>query len=282
MSINSTTAGRVADAPSNSWVYRLLPVGLWPYAQLARWDRPIGWWLLLWPCLWSLALSWGVSEAALDASLLVQAVLFWAGAVAMRGAGCTYNDIVDVGIDAQVSRTASRPIPSGRVSKIQAAFILVLQAFVGLLVLIGLCLLVEPFNQFAFVLACASLGVVAFYPFAKRVTNWPQFVLGLSFSWGALMGWAVAFGEVSTPAVLLYAGSILWVIGYDTIYAHQDREDDAIVGVRSTARLFGERTVQALLVLYGGTLVLFAAAFSMCLISLPVMLLFGYSSSLAA
>ncbi|EFL88846.1 4-hydroxybenzoate octaprenyltransferase [Ahrensia sp. R2A130] len=261
MSTNSTTAGRVADAPSNSWVYRLLPVGLWPYAQLARWDRPIGWKLLLWPCMWSLALAWSVAGETIEPTLLAQIALFWAGAVAMRGAGCTYNDVVDVDIDAKVARTASRPIPSGRVSKMQATVFLVAQALAGLLVLLGLCALSEPFNGYAFILACSSLGVVAFYPFAKRLTDWPQFVLGLSFSWGALMGWAVVFGELSAPPVLLYIGSILWVIGYDTIYAHQDREDDAIVGVRSTARLFGDRTVQALLILYGGTLILFAAAY---------------------
>lgn len=179
----------------------------------------------------------------------------------MRGAGCTYNDIVDVGIDAKVSRTASRPIPSGRVTRVQARSFFVFQVAVGGVVLISLCLFSTNFNLFAFGLAIASLIIVACYPFAKRVTDWPQLVLGLAFSWGALMGWAVIFSSLSLTAALLYVGSIFWVIGYDTIYAHQDREDDALVGVRSTARLFGKKTKLALSLLYTGTVVLFAAAY---------------------
>jgi 4-hydroxybenzoate polyprenyltransferase len=261
--------GRVADAPSRHWVYRLLPRWLWPYAQLARWDRPIGWWLLLWPCWWSAALA-AVAYARPGEPLSTllpspwHIALFLLGAVAMRGAGCTYNDIVDEDIDSQVERTRSRPLPSGQVTRRQAWTFLVLQALAGLGVLL-------QFNDFAVLLGVASLGIVAIYPFMKRFTNWPQFVLGLAFSWGALMGWAAVFADVDAPAILLYFGSILWVIGYDTIYAHQDKEDDAIVGVRSTARLFGENTKSWLAGLYGGALMLFALAFAAAEVPLPAL-----------
>ncbi|MAS06148.1 MAG: 4-hydroxybenzoate octaprenyltransferase [Ahrensia sp.] len=252
--------GRVADAPSGHWVYRALPRRQWPYAQLARWDRPIGWWLLLWPCWWSAAMA-GVAGA--DAPGLAFApfpnpwhlVLFLIGAVAMRGAGCTYNDLVDQKIDEQVARTRSRPLPSGQVTRRQAWLFLLGQALVGFLVLI-------QFNLFAIGFGILSLAVVAIYPFMKRITDWPQLTLGLAFSWGAWMGWAAIFGEVGLAPALLYAGSILWTIGYDTIYAHQDKEDDALVGVRSTARLLGENTKGWLIGLYSGCLVLFAAAYA--------------------
>ena len=252
--------GRVADAPTGHWVYRMLPRAAWPYAQLARWDRPIGWWLLLWPCWWSTALAAVAYARPGDslASLLPSPwflVLFLVGAIAMRGAGCTYNDIVDEDIDAQVDRTRSRPLPSGQVSGRQAWIFLVAQALLGLVVLL-------QFNSFAILLGIASLAIVAAYPFMKRFTNWPQFVLGLAFSWGALMGWAAEFADIDGPAILLYAGSILWVIGYDTIYAHQDKEDDALVGVKSTARYFGDNTKSWLVGLYGGALMLFALAFA--------------------
>ena len=265
---------------------RHLPASWRPYAQLARWDRPIGWWLLLWPCWWSVALAanawrapiavWSPfgpsvlddaqavpvlwADPGLAFTILAILLLFLVGAVAMRGAGCTYNDLVDTDIDAQVERTALRPIPSGRVSKRDAKVFMVAQSLTGLAVLLALCLVLPPFNWFAFWLAVASLGVVALYPFAKRVTDWPQFVLGLAFSWGALMGWAVIFAHLDWPALALYAGAVLWTIGYDTIYAHQDREDDALVGVRSTARLFGDATKGALVLFYGGALGLFGLA----------------------
>jgi len=261
--------GRVADAPSGHWVYRVLPRALWPYAQLARWDRPIGWWLLLWPCWWSAALAAvaysqpGEPLATLLPSLW-HLLLFLIGAVAMRGAGCTYNDLADRDIDAKVARTRSRPLPSGKVSGRQAWAFLILQALVGLAVLL-------QFNSFAILLGITSLAVVAIYPFMKRITDWPQFVLGLAFSWGALMGWAAAYGDLDAPALLLYAGSILWVIGYDTIYAHQDKEDDALVGVRSTARLFGDRTKMWLIGLYGGALVLIATAFAAAHAPMPAL-----------
>lgn len=261
--------GRVADAPSGHWVYRALPRWAWPYAQLARWDRPIGWVLLLWPCWWSAALAASAYARPTDSlvSLLPSPwylFLFLVGAIAMRGAGCTYNDIVDEDIDAKVERTRSRPLPSGQVSGKQAWAFLVAQALIGLLVLI-------QFNSFATLLGISSLAVVAAYPFMKRITNWPQLVLGLAFSWGALMGWAAEFGDIDGPAIVLYIGSILWVIGYDTIYAHQDREDDALVGVHSTARLFGDNTKSWLLGLYGGALMCFAIAFAAAEAPMPAL-----------
>jgi 4-hydroxybenzoate polyprenyltransferase len=175
------------------------------------------------------------------------------GAIAMRGAGCTYNDLVDEDIDAKVERTAGRPIPSGAVSRRQAMAFLVLQALAGLAVLV-------QFNAYTIWLGIASLAVVAVYPFMKRVTSWPQFVLGLAFSWGALVGWTAETGSLAAASLLLYAASIVWTIGYDTIYAHQDKEDDAIIGVRSTALLFGERTKPMLVLFFGATLVLLSAA----------------------
>ncbi len=245
----NTMQGRVVDAPSGHWVYRILPKSLWPYAQLARWDRPIGWLLLLWPCLWSAALA---AQSTLPN--FWHMVLFVIGAIVMRGAGCTYNDIIDSKIDMMVERTRSRPLPSGQIGKREAWFFLIAQALTGFLVLI-------QFNWFSIWLGIASLGIVAAYPFMKRITNWPQLVLGLAFSWGALMGWATVFGSLSLAPILLYAATVLWVIGYDTIYAHQDREDDALVGVKSTARLFGENTKAALIALYAGMLILAAAAY---------------------
>ncbi|CAD7056552.1 4-hydroxybenzoate octaprenyltransferase [Pseudorhizobium halotolerans] len=250
--------GRVYDAPSDNWVYRVLPRPAWPYAQLARWDRPIGWQLLMWPCFWSSALAANVAARGEELSLglfVFHLFLFFLGSVAMRGAGCTYNDLVDHEIDNAVARTRSRPLPSGRVSRFEAKVFLVLQALVGLLVLL-------QFNGFAILLGILSLAVVAIYPFAKRFTDWPQFFLGLAFSWGALMGWAGLFGSLSWAPVLLYLGSVAWTIGYDTIYAHQDKEDDALVGVRSTARLFGANTKAWLAGLYGLTLVLLLAAYA--------------------
>ncbi|MFC3208649.1 4-hydroxybenzoate octaprenyltransferase [Aquamicrobium soli] len=268
---SKASQGRVADAPSGHWVYRALPRWLWPYAQLARWDRPIGWQLLLWPCWWSAALAASAYARPGDSlpSLLPTPwtlVLFLVGAIAMRGAGCTYNDLVDEGIDSEVERTRSRPLPSGQVSRRQAWTFLVLQALVGLAVLL-------QFESFTIGLGISSLAIVAVYPFAKRVTNWPQLVLGLAFSWGALMGWSNEFGDIDGPAVLLYIGSVMWTIGYDTIYAHQDKEDDAIVGVRSTARLFGDNTKSWLVGLYAGTLMCFAAAFAIA--QAPVVALAG-------
>ncbi|MDE1159557.1 MAG: 4-hydroxybenzoate octaprenyltransferase [Neorhizobium sp.] len=252
-----TLSGRVADAPSDNWVYRILPRPAWPYAQLARWDRPIGWQLLMWPCFWSAALAANAAQHLhlLSAGTFIwHLILFFIGSVAMRGAGCTYNDLVDHKIDMEVARTRSRPLPSGRVTRFAAKAFLAAQTIVGLLVLL-------QFNGFAIALGILSLVTVAIYPFAKRFTDWPQFFLGLAFSWGGLMGWACLFGSLSWAPVLLYAGAVVWTIGYDTIYAHQDKEDDALVGVRSTALLFGADTKPWLVKLYGLTFVLMLLAY---------------------
>jgi 4-hydroxybenzoate polyprenyltransferase len=249
----SGAAARVSDATDN-WVDTRAPRWSRPYLRLARLDRPIGSWLLLMPCWWSAALAAGVGHDVSRLSLIV--VLFFIGAFAMRGAGCTWNDITDRDLDAQVERTRSRPIPAGQVSVPQAASFLVLQALVGLAVVL-------QFNRFAVGCGIASLVIVAVYPFMKRITYWPQIVLGLAFSWGALMGFAVTFGRIDATALLLYAGSIAWVIGYDTIYAHQDTEDDALIGIKSTALLFGARTKPALMVFYGLAVVLIGVALAL-------------------
>jgi 4-hydroxybenzoate polyprenyltransferase len=202
------------------------------------------------PCWWSTAL------AAVHAGTQVQVshlLLFFVGAFTMRGAGCTWNDIVDRDLDRRVERTRSRPIPAGQVSVTAAAAFLVLQALIGLAVLL-------QFNRFTQYVGLASLAIVVVYPLMKRITYWPQLVLGLAFSWGALMGWPALFGRLDGPALLLYAGAIAWVIGYDTIYAHQDREDDALIGIKSTALLFGARTKPMLILFYGLAVILLAIA----------------------
>ncbi len=243
--------GSVADAPPGNWVDAWLPAAAKPYARLARLDRPIGWWLLMWPCWWSAGLA--AVAAGRPFPDPRHLALFMVGAIVMRGAGCTYNDIVDRDFDARVARTRSRPIPSGQVSLRAAWAFLVAQALIGLGVLL-------QFNGFAVATGVASLLIVAIYPFMKRVTYWPQAFLGLAFSWGALMGWAAAFGRLDAAALALYAGSISWVIGYDTIYAHQDKEDDLMIGVRSTARLFGPRTRPMLALFYAGAILLLGLA----------------------
>ncbi|MEQ8951317.1 4-hydroxybenzoate octaprenyltransferase [Parvibaculum sp.] len=238
---------RVADAPPENWVDTHAPAALRPYARLARLDRPIGWWLLLLPCWWSVALA---SEGWPSLILLA---LFLIGAVAMRGAGCTWNDIVDRDIDAAVARTRLRPIPSGAVSVKAAWAFLLAQCLVGLAVLL-------TFNSFAIALGFSSLLLVAIYPFMKRITHWPQFVLGLAFNWGALMGWAAVEGSLSAAPVLLYLGAVAWTVGYDTIYAHQDKEDDALIGVKSTALKFGAATKNWLWFFYGVMMVALVGA----------------------
>src|SRR6201988_4095067 len=225
-------AARVADATGN-WVDTIAPQWSRPYLRLARFDRPIGSWLLLLPCWWSAALAADIARDVTHLPLIL--ALFFVGAFVMRGAGCTWNDITDRDLDAMVERTRSRPIPAGEVSVQAALGFLIAQALIGLLVLL-------QFNRFAVATGIASLVIVAVYPFMKRITWWPQIVLGLAFSWGALMGFAVTFARIDATALILYAGSICWVIAYDTIYAHQDTEDDALIGVKSTARLFGART----------------------------------------
>ncbi|GJD48189.1 4-hydroxybenzoate octaprenyltransferase [Methylobacterium crusticola] len=226
----------VADAVRGHWVDRHAPAAVRPYLRLARIERPIGWWLLLLPCWWSASLAAiAAGRIGPDAWHLV---LFLVGAVAMRGAGSTYNDIADRDLDARVERTRLRPLPSGRLRVRHALAFLAVQALVGLAVLL-------QFNRFAILVGIASLAPVAIYPFMKRVMPVPQLVLGLAFAWGALMGWACLLGRLDAPALWLYAGAIAWVIGYDTIYAVQDIEDDEIAGIKSSARFFGTRVREA-------------------------------------
>jgi len=245
----SESGGRVADATGN-WVDLYAPANFRPYLRLARLDRPIGSWLLLMPCWWSTGLT-GLAMDRLPSGWHI--ALFFIGAFAMRGAGCTWNDLVDRDLDGKVERTRSRPIPSGQVTAKQAAVFMVAQSLVGLLVLL-------QFNTFTIATGLASLLVVAVYPFMKRITYWPQIFLGLAFSWGALMGWPAAFGRLDWTPVILYAGSICWVIAYDTIYAHQDREDDMMIGIKSTALLFGADTQRALTIFYSAAVVLIGIA----------------------
>jgi 4-hydroxybenzoate polyprenyltransferase len=238
------------DSAPNQWLLRATPASWRPFIELARLDRPIGWWLLLLPCWWSSALASIVRHASPD---LWHLALFFIGATAMRGAGTTYNDLVDRDIDAKVARTRARPLPSGRVSTRAAKIFLIAEALIGLAVL--LC-----FNRFAIALGLSSLLIVAIYPFMKRMTSWPQAVLGLAFAYGGLMGWAAAFGTLALPAVYLYLGAIAWTIGYDTIYALQDFSDDMIAGVRSTALLFGRQVKAGIAVCYGACLCFIALA----------------------
>ena len=238
------------DARPASLVLRLAPDVALPFVQLARLDRPIGWQLLLAPCWQATALA---GLAAHRGPNVWHLLLFLVGAIAMRGAGCTYNDILDRKLDAEVERTRNRPLPSGRVSVGAAAAFLIAQALVGLAVL--LC-----FNRFSIWLGVASLGVVAIYPLMKRVTSWPQAALGLAFSWGALMGWSASFASLALAPILLYASAFAWTIGYDTIYAMQDARDDAIVGIRSTARLFGARVRLGVAIFYAASAALALAA----------------------
>ncbi|MGH6879530.1 MAG: 4-hydroxybenzoate octaprenyltransferase [Hypericibacter sp.] len=217
------------DIRRGNWVDRFLPSPFAPYARLARLDRPIGTWLLLFPGWWSLAMA---SPAKPDLWLMA---LFAVGALLMRGAGCTFNDIVDREFDGRVARTATRPIPSGAVSVRAAAIFLGLQLLLALIILLQM-------NGFTIALGAGSLALVATYPFMKRITYWPQAFLGLTFNWGALLGWAAATGRLEAPAFLLYTGGIAWTLFYDTIYAHQDKEDDALIGVKSTALRLGAST----------------------------------------
>ena len=226
--------GQVSDAVSGNWVDQLAPRFSRPYLRLSRADRPIGTWLLLLPCWWGLGLAiLADGQFALhDVWIFVSCAI---GAFLMRGAGCTWNDITDRKIDGAVERTRSRPIPSGQVTVTQAIIWMILQAGIAALILFS-------YNVQAIILGFASLALVAIYPFAKRFTWWPQAFLGLAFNWGALMIYVAHSGVLRLEAVLLYAAGIIWTLFYDTIYAHQDREDDALIGVKSTARLFADRT----------------------------------------
>lgn len=245
------TDRRVADALPDHWADRALPKPLRPYARLMRLERPIGWWLLLIPCWWGLALGQIAFGGGLPS--LWFAALFLVGAIIMRGAGCTLNDIADRNFDGRVERTRLRPIPSGQVS-VTKAF-----AFLVLLCLAGLAVLLQ-FNWFTVFTGAASLIVVAVYPFMKRITYWPQAVLGLAFNWGALVGWTAVHGTLSAAPLLLYAGGIAWTLAYDTIYAHQDKEDDALIGLKSTALRFGDATIWWLALFFFLALALIDAA----------------------
>ena len=245
------TGDTVADAARGNWVDAYAPAATRPYLRLSRADRPIGTWLLLIPCLWAIALSAAANGfAAKDAWLVAGSAL---GAFLMRGAGCTWNDITDRRIDAAVARTRSRPLPSGAVTVRGALAWMVAQAAIAAVILF-------TFNPLAITLGVASLALVAIYPFAKRFTWWPQMFLGLAFNWGAILLWAAHAGTVPTAALFLYAGGIAWTLFYDTIYAHQDTEDDALIGVKSTARLFGTRTKGWLRLFFMATVSLMAVA----------------------
>ena len=223
-----TTAER-SDIPRGSWVDRHAPEAWRPYLRLARADRAIGTWLLLWPCWWSIPLAAAWQDEAPSLFLLL---LFGLGALTMRAAGCTVNDLIDRKIDAKVARTADRPLASGQLSVPQALVFLVALLTISLVILLQL-------SETAILLGVASLLLVFPYPLMKRITYWPQAWLGLTFNWGALMGWAAVTGAVAWPALLLYLAGVFWTLGYDTIYAHQDKEDDALIGVKSTALRLG-------------------------------------------
>jgi 4-hydroxybenzoate polyprenyltransferase len=243
----------IADANPGNWVTRYLPEAAQPFAQLMRLDRPIGWWLLVIPCWWGQGLAHVASGTSIN---WFYALLFLVGAVVMRGAGCVINDILDRRIDAQVERTRNRPIASGRVS-VSAALV-----FLVVLLMIGLAVLTQ-FNWFTIMLGFLIVPVVAIYPLMKRITYYPQIVLGIAFNWGAVIGWTAVQGVLAPAPWFLYAGAIFWTLGYDTIYAHQDKDDDAVVGVYSTALKFGDVTPVLLLVVYGFTLALAGLAFWM-------------------
>ena len=236
-----------SDILPGNWVERWLPARARPYARLARLDRPIGTWLLLFPAWWGIALA---APGWPSPGLLL---LFAFGAVVMRGAGCTLNDIADRDYDGRVARTRHRPLPSGAVSLREAAAFLVVQLAVGAAVLFSL-------NRASILLGLPVLALIATYPFMKRVTYWPQLFLGLNFNWGALIGWTAVTGSPGLPALLLYLGGICWTLGYDTIYAHQDKEDDVRIGVKSSAIALGSHTRPWLFAFYGGALLLWGAA----------------------
>lgn len=229
-----TGTGEVADAVKGNWVDTRAPAWSRPYLRLSRADRPIGTWLLLIPCFWVLGAA-SLMQGRFTAEHLWIALGCAMGAWLMRGAGCTWNDITDRNFDAAVARTRSRPIPSGQVSVRQAAVWMVAQSLLAFAILV-------TFYTNAIWLGVASLALVSVYPFAKRFTWWPQIFLGLAFNWGALLAWTAATGTLGWPAVLIYTAGIAWTLFYDTIYAHQDTEDDALIGVKSTARLFGNDT----------------------------------------
>jgi 4-hydroxybenzoate polyprenyltransferase len=241
--------GSASDIQAGDWIDRLAPASLRPYLRLARLDRPIGIWLLLFPCWWSLALA-TEKGAVPDWRLMA---LFALGAIVMRGAGCTINDIVDRDIDAKVARTATRPLASGALSLTQAFVFLAVELGLGFAIILQL-------SPMAIGLGIASLALIAAYPFMKRITWWPQAFLGLTFNWGALMGWASVHNELAPAPLLLYAAGIAWTLFYDTIYAHQDKADDALAGIKSSALKLGERSRPFLFVMAVAMILLLALA----------------------
>lgn len=255
-------AATVADAPQGNWVDRWAPAATRPYLRLSRADRPIGTWLLLIPCWWGLALAIAADPAGAGWGDLWIALGCAIGAAVMRGAGCTWNDITDREFDAAVARTRSRPLPSGQVSVRQALVWLVVQTLIGGAVLVSL-------DPAAIALGVGSLALVAIYPFAKRFTWWPQVFLGLAFNWGILVAWAAHAGSLSAAPVALWLAGIAWTLFYDTIYAHQDKEDDALIGVKSTARLFAENTPRWLAGFLMATLALLTVAVVLALADRP-------------
>ena len=244
-----------SDIPKGRWVDQILPETIRPYIRLARFDRPIGTWLVLFPCWWSLALAttnWSPKFHLLWETFWFY-ILFGLGALVMRGAGCTFNDIVDREFDAKVARTADRPIPSGAVSVPQAVLFILFLSIIGFTILL-------QFNTFTIALGTSSLFLVAIYPFMKRITYWPQLALGLTFNWGALLGWSAVKGNLEAPAVIMYLAGIFWTLGYDTIYAHQDKEGDLVAGVKSSALKLGENTRPWLMMFYAIAILLTGVA----------------------
>lgn len=262
----------VADAVRGGWVDTRAPAAWRPYLRMMRADRPIGWWLLLLPCWWGLALAG--TGGGFRADDLWLAVAFWIGAVAMRGAGCCLNDIVDRDIDGRVERTRTRPIPSGAVSVGQAVACMLGLCLVGLAVLLTM-------NGAAMGVAFGSLVFVAVYPFMKRITYWPQLFLGLAFNWGVLVAWAAQTGGLGWPAAWLYLAGICWTVGYDTIYACQDKEDDALIGVKSTALRFGARTREWVAGFYAGAVILAGVAMVSAGLGWGAVLAAGFGAHLA-
>jgi len=255
-----TQPGHRTDIKTNGWLGRIVPNALAPFVLLMRLDRPIGTWLLLLPCLWAIALS---SKGDVNIGLLV---LFAIGAMVMRGAGCTYNDIVDRNFDAQVERTAIRPIASGAISVYRARLFLITQLVIGLVILL-------QFNNWTIALGVFSLVLIFLYPFMKRHTFWPQAWLGLTFNWGALMGWTAVTGGLAWSAVALYGAGFFWTLGYDTIYAHQDKEDDILIGIKSSALALGPNTRPFIVAVYAISVVLICIAASLIELNLVFFLL---------
>ena len=250
---------RVSDAPANNWVYKFSPSCALPYLQIARWDRPIGTWLLLIPCWWGLLLATTYTRQFSFYDLWLFGA-FGIGAFLMRGAGCTWNDLMDHKMDAKVERTKSRPLPSGRLSRTHAFYWLFVQSGLAAFILL-------TFNPFSIFLGLLSILPATIYPFAKRFTWWPQFFLGLAFNWGALLGWSAHTGFLELPPLILYVSGIFWTLFYDTIYSHQDTSDDKLTGIKSTGLLFGKKTKDWLVYFLIGALMCLAGAFGIVLVS---------------